>query len=237
MYERFGKNVDVRFWKYLADESGWIPIHYAAHLGNVNVVELVLKANNSLAYIKDNEGWSPLHISVRNGQSRVVKKLVEEQPDICELLDNKERKALHVAAIYGRRKVLEKLLDMAPFNDLLNEQDSDGNTCLHLTAIYGPFEPLELLAKDSRVDKGVINKRGMTAVDIMRSNSYDHPSFEIQKVRTKYSCMIVFIKYYDGCVKQSLRRRNIALLKPYKFNQSFKNLGSDNKATCLVTRS
>ena len=156
----------------------------------MNVVELVLKANNSIAYIKDNEGSSPLHISVSNGQSRVVKKLVEEQPDVCELLDNKERTALHVTVINGwRRKVLEMLLDMAAFNDLLNEQDIDGNTCLHLAAIYGKFGYLELLANDTRVDKGVINKRGMTAVDIAKSKSYNHLN-EIEKVCTKYSCMI-----------------------------------------------
>ncbi|GMN38978.1 hypothetical protein TIFTF001_008223 [Ficus carica] len=50
------------------DDFGWIPLHYAAYAGNVEVVELFLKSNSSLAYITDEEGMSALHISSKSGK-------------------------------------------------------------------------------------------------------------------------------------------------------------------------
>ena len=35
-----------------ADEFGWIPLHYAAYFGSVEVVELFLELNESIAYMK-----------------------------------------------------------------------------------------------------------------------------------------------------------------------------------------
>ena len=44
------------------DNSGWTPLHIAAHLGNVEFVKLVLEKGNSPAYVRNNEGLSALHI-------------------------------------------------------------------------------------------------------------------------------------------------------------------------------
>lgn len=50
-----------------ADDFGWIPLHYAAHLGDKELVKLFLENDKSLAYITDNEGMSALHISAKKG--------------------------------------------------------------------------------------------------------------------------------------------------------------------------
>lgn len=154
----------------VADDCGWMPLHYAAHLSNVHVVQQFLKTNSSIAYIKDNEGMSALHISARNGHTCVLKKLLEQRPDICELLDKKDRTALHVAVESGKKKAVKILLDWMAFNDLLNEQDIEGNTALHLAAIHKHYRILTLMAKDSRVDKGVRNKSQMTVLEIVGSD-------------------------------------------------------------------
>ncbi|POO00349.1 Transmembrane protein [Trema orientale] len=157
----------------IADNFGWMPLHYAAHLGNVNAVKLFLKTNGLLGYIKDSEGMSALHMAAKNGQSRVVKELIEERPDVCELVNNNGQTALHVAVDNGWRNVVETLLKMEAFSDLINEQDDQGNTSLHLAAIHGLFACIELLANDKRMDKGVTNKKWMTALDIARLTDYE----------------------------------------------------------------
>ena len=68
------------------------------------------------------------------------------------------------------------------FQDLINEQDKEGNTPLHIAALHGHAKILEMLARDPRVDKGALNMAGMTTVDIILSSSQLR-ELEIVKLR------------------------------------------------------
>ena len=86
------------------DDSGWTPLHIAAHLGNEKFVKLLLESGNSPAYVRNKKGLSALHIAAntKNDNRAVMKELMKVCPDMYELLDNKGRNALHVAAESGR---------------------------------------------------------------------------------------------------------------------------------------
>ncbi|KAF3442507.1 hypothetical protein FNV43_RR16423 [Rhamnella rubrinervis] len=159
------------------DDFGWLPLHYAAQVGNIQVVKLFLTNNIDLAYgkIDDKEGMSALHIAAKKGLKEhigVIRTLVEECPDVCELVDNRDRTALHVAVESGNRYAVKTLLNMPEFNDLINEQDKDGNKSLHLAAFdVTRHAILIMLATDGRMETAILNEMGMTAIDIISTNT------------------------------------------------------------------
>ncbi|XP_030951578.1 ankyrin repeat-containing protein At5g02620-like isoform X2 [Quercus lobata] len=153
-----------------ADDFGWIPLHYAAHFGNAKFVNLFLKKNMSLVYIKEKAGMSALHISAKEGHVDVTRTLITECPDSCELLDKKDRTALHLAAESGNSKLVKVFLQTLATEDLINQQDKEGNTPFHLAAMEGRYALLMMLAKDRRIDWMAMNKAGMSTVDIIQSD-------------------------------------------------------------------
>ena len=154
-----------------ADDSGWIPLHYAAHLGDVELVKLFLKKDTSLAYMTEEKGMSALHISANKGHVDVRDTLIKKCPDTCELLDNKGRTALHYAVESGKPETVKFLLRKEEFQNLINEQDEEGNTPLHLAAYRGYAIIVHQLSHFRKVDNVIQNKKDMTTLDILRSTT------------------------------------------------------------------
>ncbi|GMY20760.1 protein accelerated cell death 6 [Fagus crenata] len=150
------------------DACGRIPLHYAAHYGDLEAVELFLEKTISLAYKKDGEGMSSLHISAKVGHVNVMRTLFTKCPYTLELLDNKNRTALHLAVESGNIDAVEIFLKKKASQDMINEQDEEGNTSLHLAAINGRYEILTMLVDESKVDKWAINKEGKNIADIIQ---------------------------------------------------------------------
>lgn len=155
-----------------ADKFGLTPFHYAAHYGCLEIFEVLLKADDSIAYKPDKlEGMSAVHIAAKNGCVQIIRKLIEKFPDAWELLNDKGMTALHVAAESGKQDVVDYLLEAQGFEGIINKKDKDGNTPLHLASIQGNHGILVKLADDKRVDRSAINNKGFTAVDIVQSSS------------------------------------------------------------------
>ena len=152
-----------------ADNDGWTPLHYAAYFGNTEVVEMFLENNISLPYKMDKEGMSALHISAMRGHGGVMRAIITKCPNTCELLDNKGRTALHLAVEHGKKNAVKVLLQTLTFQDHINEQDKEGNTPLHVAATNDRFKISLMLTDDRRVEKLAVNKKGMSAADIIES--------------------------------------------------------------------
>ncbi|KAK3433991.1 hypothetical protein EUGRSUZ_D01276 [Eucalyptus grandis] len=131
---------------------GWTPLHYAACFGNVKAVGLLLKQDTSVAYVLDKEEESALHIAAFRGHVPIIDMLVTSCPDTCDMINTKWQTALNAAVIGGQ--------------DLINEEDTDGNTALHLAAVHRRYRIVYTLARDKRVNHFATNKDHLTAFDI-----------------------------------------------------------------------
>lgn len=151
--------------------NGSTPLHFAASCGFPETAKCLLEAEESLAYQCDNKGSFPIHEAVKEKQVRVVCTLLKICPDSAQLRDAKGKTFLHVAAKQGYAKlfppVLQVLLqEKQMFASIMNMQDDDGNTGLHLAVEAGILETVCLLLWDKEVMLNLSNNKRKTALDL-----------------------------------------------------------------------
>ncbi|XP_036011428.1 ankyrin-3 isoform X16 [Mus musculus] len=92
-----------------ATESGFTPLHIAAHYGNINVATLLLNRAAAVDFTARND-ITPLHVASKRGNANMVKLLLDRGAKI----DAKTRDGLtplHCGARSGHEQVVEMLLD------------------------------------------------------------------------------------------------------------------------------
>ncbi|XP_077961969.1 ankyrin-2b isoform X37 [Gasterosteus aculeatus] len=110
-------------------ESGFTPLHIAAHYGNVNVATLLLNRGAAVDFTARN-GITPVHVASKRGNTNMVALLLDRGSQI----DGKTRDGLtplHCAARSGHDRAVELLLERgAP----LLARTKNGLSPLHMAA-------------------------------------------------------------------------------------------------------
>uniref|UniRef100_A0A3B3VW75 Ankyrin 2 n=1 Tax=Poecilia latipinna TaxID=48699 RepID=A0A3B3VW75_9TELE len=133
-------NADVQSKVCHRKQSGFTPLHIAAHYGNVNVSTLLLNRGAAVDFTARNE-ITPLHVASKRGNTNMVALLLDRGAQI----DAKTRDGLtplHCAARSGHDTALELLLEReAP----ILARTKNGLSPLHMSAQGDHIECVKLL--------------------------------------------------------------------------------------------
>ncbi|XP_034708149.1 ankyrin repeat-containing protein At5g02620-like [Vitis riparia] len=139
-----------------------------------------------------------------------MEEITKQCPCVYNLVDKNGWTILHVAAQCGESKVVKYILDVQGWESLINEIDNEGNTALHLAAIYGHYDSVLILARDGRVDKRATNKKYLKAIDIVQTN------MDLGEIK-KYCIMR---KLENSGAQQSLERLIVGVNTDQKINDN-----------------
>ncbi|XP_057990989.1 protein ACCELERATED CELL DEATH 6 [Hevea brasiliensis] len=86
-------------------------------------------------------------------------------PDCCDLVDNRGRNVLHFAVESGSFEGVKTITEKPFLANLINQEDEDGNTPVHLLATHGL--DASSLIRHRVVDKMTVNKANLIALDMV----------------------------------------------------------------------
>jgi ankyrin repeat protein len=146
------------------DEHNKTALHYAARIGHMNIVNLLLKEPYVEADLKDDDGFTPLMEAASSGHEKIIERTLQAAPGVdVNNTDNSNRTALHISALKGHDSVVDFLLETEGLRMDCNIQDSDGDSALHNAAQMGH---VDIVAKVliAGVDVNLRNSNGETAL-------------------------------------------------------------------------
>ncbi|XP_058743216.1 protein ACCELERATED CELL DEATH 6-like [Vicia villosa] len=161
-------------WIHSMDKHDRFPLHYAASIGYLEGVDLLLELCKCCTIKRDKYGYFPVHLASYGGHVEVVKKLLQYCPDPTEMLDTShERNILHIAAKHEKYELVCYILqsEIPELHKLINQQDKNGDTALHLAArsLHPTIVYYLVNQNNKKVDLDLVNNNKETAFDIVSS--------------------------------------------------------------------
>jgi len=142
-------------------------------------------------------------MAVKYGHVKILKAILKRCPDALELLDRDNQNVLHVAAKNGKLEVLKFFLRCCKDKNkekLINEEDANGNTPLHLATKNWHPKVVSMLTWDNRVDLKTLNHDGVTALDIAEKNmDSSYTFFEVWCINYHYKPVMLMYVLYIIC--------------------------------------
>lgn len=174
------------------DGEGRSCLSVGAFIGFNRGVCYLLSRSTKNVYVCNNDGSFPIHIAMKRRQIYLVSAILERCPDSKYLLNRKGQNILHIAANSGKNGFIlfiyllgaaarSIFLRDGGFSRLMEKQDVDGNTPLHLATMnWRPRTIFCLLCYYNRKCMATRNNSGLTALDIAESNM--HPNYIFREV-------------------------------------------------------
>lgn len=176
----------------IMDKDGFSPLHEAANIGALDIVNLLLSFDADPLQIKENKNvvkkkefqyWTPIHISVERNYPDVLKVLLENSSD-PSIPNNSSVTPLHLAASQKNRELLNILIE---HNADIEAKDVDGDPPLFPAVTSRLLQNVEKLTNDQTII--MANKEGKTALHLASYCGFQEiVSFLIQKGSNVKTC-------------------------------------------------
>ncbi|CAM0879060.1 unnamed protein product [Alopecurus aequalis] len=161
------------------------PLHFVGGDGDCSIIEALLAHSPpSTAYLQDSDGVSALHAAALMGHVAAVRLLLRLYPACADIRDNQGRSFLHAAATKGHSSIVSYVIKNKMLDHLLNTQDREGNTPLHLAVAAGEHKLISKLLACKKVHSHIMNNAGRTPADLIE----DSTGF--------YSMVRLLVKFY-----------------------------------------
>ncbi|KAF6992936.1 hypothetical protein CFC21_009887 [Triticum aestivum] len=198
---------DLLYWKTSltteCDNDGSTPLHFASSLhpssGYSNVFRQVFEAKPAPVYQADNEGLFPIHVAASLGIRGTIQTILENCPSSAGLPNAKGGTFLHVAVEKRSLETVRFVCQKPSLTWILNMQDNEGNTALHLAVQARDLGMFCSLFRNKEVHLNLPNKKGQTPLDVSRSllppgayhawNSDSMIYMALRLVGAKHSCV------------------------------------------------
>lgn len=142
----------------LTDNLGRTPLHIAAMKDHVDCVQFLL-GHSAEINAQDSKGHTPLMTSASEGSLNSVELLLNMKSDVT-LVDHYGHTALHLACMNKRSDCALVLIDKAAESSIINAQNKEGQTPLHIAARLGLLPVTQqLLMHDAGID--IVDNQGM----------------------------------------------------------------------------
>ncbi|XP_022748133.1 ankyrin repeat-containing protein NPR4-like [Durio zibethinus] len=151
------------------------PMHLALSNGRRDLALRLLAVDKELVRVKGKDGYTPLHVVVLVGYLDLLAKFLIDCAECIEDVTIQNETALHIAAKYARLdslRILARWLRRTHLycetskEHLLDKQDSNSNTALHIASLMYSEEMIKVLL-ECKVNQKVKNAHGRTALEVM----------------------------------------------------------------------
>ncbi|XP_072215665.1 ankyrin repeat domain-containing protein 55 isoform X2 [Excalfactoria chinensis] len=131
----------------IPDKNGRLPLHAATAEPDVRLLNVLLQQSNlSEINHQDNEGMTSLHWAAFHNRPQHAQTLLHKGADLT-LVDKDFKTALHWAVQSGNRILCSIILDHYQGPSIINYDDENGKTCMHIAAAAGYSDIISELAK------------------------------------------------------------------------------------------
>ncbi|XP_050185886.1 ankyrin repeat domain-containing protein 55 isoform X3 [Myiozetetes cayanensis] len=131
----------------IPDKTGRLPLHAATAEPDVRLLNVLLQQSNlSEINHQDNEGMTSLHWAAFHNRPQHTQTLLHKGADPT-LVDKDFKTALHWAVQSGNRVLCSIILDHCQGPSIINYDDENGKTCMHIAAAAGYSDIISELAK------------------------------------------------------------------------------------------
>ncbi|WVZ49679.1 hypothetical protein U9M48_001016 [Paspalum notatum var. saurae] len=153
------------------DRNQSSPLHFAASEGDCSIIQEILTRAPHSAYMQDSDGLSALHAAALMGNGPAVKLLLKFCPGTADIRDKHGKSFLHAASLRGHSSIVSLVTKNRMLKNILNKQDREGNTALHLAVQAGEYKVVSKLLSSGKVHVHIMNNAGHTPSDLIENST------------------------------------------------------------------